>query len=139
MKRKIGPRVTEATEVYLEGNFKSLSGGAEYIINASPLIAQRAISAIKGKFTEQELIALIKSMEGRKLLPEAAGGQLIEAIMIYDFLAQSQGQDVGIKTESLISKIEKLSYPDRLYFEVWVAAFWWQKDVLIEDYVSQLL
>ena len=130
--KKIGPRVTEGTEKYLKENFKTLSAGAEYILNSAPGVARRFMGIdLRDHFSKSEInllhdasspyfssaSSIIKN--GVVMTPSIAGRHLlgnVEDAISLDNLDEKWSVD----TEELLKKLKSMSTPELFFLEIWI-------------------
>lgn len=138
--KKIGPRVSETTEKFLKTNFKSLSGGAEYCLEAMPAVARKFMGLdFKGRLSREELYLIIDVMNGTMLSPQIAGQHIplnVEDGIALDHLDQKWEVD----GPALVEKLKAMSTPELFFLEIWVQGFWQrlgtEDEIKMEDYVG---
>ena len=75
-KKKISPRIEDQTREYLSTHFSTLNAGAEYVLDGFPMLFNRALYELKGRFTAGELSFLVEAFKETKLSAQLAGQQL---------------------------------------------------------------
>jgi len=66
-KKKISPRVEDQTRDFLSKHFYTINAGAEYVLDGFPMLYNRALYELKGRFTEEELSFLVETFKETKL------------------------------------------------------------------------
>ena len=75
-KKKISPRIEGQSQEFLSKNFNTLNAGAEYVLDGFPMLYNRTLHEMKGRFTNGELSFLVEAFKETKLSPQLAGQQL---------------------------------------------------------------
>jgi len=141
-KKKISPRVEDQTRDYLSKHFSTINAGAEYVLDGFPMLYNRALHEIKGRFTEEELSFLVEAFKDTKLGAQLAGQQL--RIYCDDAMTfKKLDEKWHLERESLLQKIREMPSFQTACLEIWARRHWlrkWSKgEKAMRDYVSALL
>jgi hypothetical protein len=140
-KKTVGPRISEKTATWYETNFATRGTGAEFILEAFPMLYKRALGELNGKFTANELSLLIDTYNSTGIHPSFLGQGL--ELSAHDSMALDHTDEKwNVDRESLLTKIKALSLFDQACLEIWLRAFWesgeWEKDGGLEKWVAQI-
>ena len=141
-KKKISPRVEDQTREYLSKHFSTTNAGAEYILDGFPMLYNRALHEIKGRFTEAELAFLVETFKETKLGAQLAGQQLrvyCEDAMMFKKLDEKW----HIPREEFLQKIREMRSFHAACLEIWARVYWFRKwykgEKALREYVASLL
>ena len=140
-KKKISPRIEDQSREFLSTNFSTLNAGAEYVLDAIPMLYNRALHEIKGHFSDEELSFLVEALKETKLSPQLAGQQF--KIFCDDAMTFRNLDDKWkIKRDVFLKKIEDITSFQMACIEIWAKKFWfakWKKgDKNLREYVKVL-
>src|SRR5687768_2541734 len=79
---KIGPDISDETLETLESMFETKNAGAIYVLEMWPMLYQRALAEIRGRFSNAEAKLILDALNGLLLTPGIAGQHL--AIEVQD-------------------------------------------------------
>jgi len=134
--KRVSPRITEATETWLSETFSSLSGGAEYVLEAAESVYRRFVVDMKKAFSQPELKLIIDAYNGHMLTARFAGQGLslgIQDSIKYDGLDSKW----EIDGDALVGKIQALSLPEKMLMEAWAKGYWEQHPAqTLEQYIA---
>jgi len=134
--KRTSPRISEATESWLSETFSSLSGGAEYILEATAAVYRRTVIDMKDNFSKEELSLLIDIHNGHMLTPGHAGQGVTFGVsdsIRYD----GTDKKWSVDGKSLIEKLNAMSLPEKMFLEIWAKGYWQQHDKIeIEEYIK---
>ena len=140
-KKKISPRIEDDSREFFSTYFNTLNAGAEYVLDGFPMLYNRAIHELRGRFTHEELAFLVEAFKTIKLSPQLAGQQLkifCDDAMMFGKLDERW----GLKKDIFFQKIENIASFQIACLEIWAKKFWfsrWKKgerDLL--EYVKTL-
>ena len=134
----VSPRIDAVTERFLEENFRSKGGGAEYALEAFRTSHRWALAEIQGIFTAGEL-AMVLDISNGVLLTAGICGQHIGA-GVSDSFALYPGmyeRNHGVEKGPMLNKIRKLTHFQRVALEIWASAFW-KTEQDLDEYVKPL-
>ena len=125
-KKKISPRIEGQSQEFLSKNFNTLNAGAEYVLDGFPMLYNRTLHEMKGRFTNGELSFLVEAFKETKLSPQLAGQQLKiycdDAMMFRKLHEKWQ-----IKSDVFLIKIKDLTSFQIGCLEIWAKKFWFAK------------
>lgn len=122
-KHNIGPRIRPGTRTFLVRTFSSVNAGAEYVLETFPTLYRRTLTDLKGRFTRDELLSLLDTVNSLMLTPELAG-QLLAADLSGALVLDGLAERWGIDGPALEEKIGRLSLWQCAVLEVWLKAYW---------------
>ncbi len=141
-KKKISPRIEGQSQEFLSKNFNTLNAGAEYVLDGFPMLYNRTLHEMKGRFTNGELSFLVEAFKETKLSPQLAGQQLkiyCDDAMLFRKLHVKW----KIKSDVFLKKIEDITSFQIACLEIWAKKFWfakWKKgDKGLSEYVKLLI
>jgi hypothetical protein len=130
--KKITPRISEQTAEWIPANFANMNAGAEYILEAFPVLYRRTLEEIKGVLTKSELMVMIDVFNGHALTPRMSGQELWWSVsegIKYDSLDQKW----DIKKEDMQKKMEGLTTFQCACLEIWANGFWYAEKGIEEN------
>ena len=136
----LGPRVSGITEQFLSTSFSYRHGGAEYVLEAFPVLYRRALAEIRGRFSTGELSLIVDVSNASLLTPGMAGQHLIPQVedgISLDGLDRKWGVDGA----PFLARLRELTSFQAAALEVWGRAFWEgqpEKRGALEKYVQAL-
>ncbi len=140
-KKKISPRIEGQGQEFLSKNFNTLNAGAEYVLDAFPMLYNRTLHEMKGRFTGAELSFLVDAFKETKLSPQLAGQQLkiyCDDAMMYRKLHEKW----KIKGDAFLKKIENTTSFQTACLEIWAKKYWFGKWIKrgksLQEYVQLL-
>jgi hypothetical protein len=119
---KIGPRISDATAAWLEGNFQSRNAGAQYVLGAFPELCRVTLRELKGRFSPGELSLMIDALQGTLPTPQLAGQHLEASIVDAIELDKLDGK-WSVRRASIMGKIMDLTLLERCCLEIWCCSF----------------
>jgi outer membrane scaffolding protein for murein synthesis (MipA/OmpV family) len=140
-KSNIGPRISIGAKGFYKERFSSLNAGAEYALEAFPVLYRRTLADLAGRFTAGELSVMLDVANGLALTPGIAGQHLVMECV--DAMALD-GLDSKwrVVTKDFLEKLQALSLFQCACLEVWARAYWesdyYQKDNSLAEYVKPL-
>jgi hypothetical protein len=141
-KKKISPRIEDQTREYLTTHFSTLNAGAEYVLDGFPMLFNRALFELKGRFTRDELCFLVEAFKETKLSAQLAGRQL--KIYCDDAMRfRNLDRKWPVERETFFQKVEEMPSFQTSCLEIWARMYWFRKwkkgEKALKDYVSDLL
>lgn len=141
-KKNIGPRISDGSGEYLEKYFQSLNFGAQFVLEAWPVLHLFALKEMRGVFSPGELKLIIDVHNG--FMPTAQiTGQGILAQVMDGCELDRLGAKWDVDQKEIAKKIAYLKTFQRHALEIWAYAFWYggngdsTKD--LEEYIKALL
>jgi hypothetical protein len=136
--KKIGPLISETTDKFLLGAFRTRNAGATYIMEMTPALYAREIHSLKGLFTIPELCLIVDAFEGASssLVPRSAGQNLCLRVkdgIELDHLDRKWKTPFAVSPGgpepplAIFEKIKGLSAFSKACLEIWASAFWERK------------
>lgn len=117
-------RTSETVEGLLQSVFATKTKGAATVLDAWQYLRKNTLNELKGKFTEQELYALIDAHNGLIFEPKFARAELIK-IEIEDTIKYSQfSQNWDFNEDEFFAKIESLSSAQAYFLLEEIQRFW---------------
>ena len=140
-KKKISPRIEGQSQEFLSKNFNTLNAGAEYVLDGFPMLYNRTLHEMKGRFGNGELSFLVEAFKETKLSPQLAGQQL--KIYCDDaMMFRKLNEKWKIKSDVFLKKIEDMTSFQIACLEIWAKKFWfakWKKgEKSLREYVKLL-
>jgi hypothetical protein len=141
-KKKISPRVEDQTRDYLSKHFSTINAGAEYVLDGFPMLYNRALHEIKGRFTEEELSFLVEAFKDTKLGAQLAGQQL--RVYCDDAMTfRKLDEKWHLERDGLLQKIREMPSFQTACLEIWARTYWFRKwnkgEKAMREYVAALL
>lgn len=139
-KKSVTPRLDETAAEWYKQWFEYPHNGYSLALEAFPVLIQRALIEVKGKFDRGELMLFLDVLNGLFLSGGLMGQQL--------FLLVADGCNIyrlnekwGVDEHIVCEKIRGLTSFQKAAIEVWGVAFWnaEEKERDIEEYVGKLL
>ena len=125
-KKKISPRIEDDSREFMSTYFNTLNAGAEYVLDAFPMLYNRAIHEMRGRFSDEELAFLVEAFKPVKLSPQLAGQQLkifCDDAMMFGKLDERW----RIKRDIFFQKIENITSFQIACLEIWAKKFWFSR------------
>ena len=72
----VGPRLSDEAAKWYESNFDTRGGGAEFILEAFPILYKRTLGELRGKFSAGEISLLIDTFNSTMITPRLLGQSL---------------------------------------------------------------
>ena len=122
-KKKISPRIEGQCQDFLSKHFNTLNAGAEYVLDGYPMLYNRTLFELKGKFSNSELSFLVEAIKETKLSPQLAGQQLkiyCDDAMLFHQLHEKW----HIERTQLLEKIDGTSAFQTACLEIWAKKYW---------------
>ena len=141
-KKKISPRIEGQSQEFLSKNFNTLNAGAEYVLDGFPMLYNRTLHEMKGRFTSGELSFLVEAFKETKLSPQLAGQQLkiyCDDAMMFRKLHEKW----KIRGDAFLKKIEDTTSFQTACLEIWAKKYWFGKwkmgKISLREYVNLLI
>ena len=140
-KKKTSPRIEDQSREFLSTNFSTLNAGAEYVLDGFPMLYNRALHEMRGRFSSAELSFLVEAFKETKLSPQLAGQQF--KIFCDDAITfRKLDEKWKIKSDVFLKKIEDITSFQMACLEIWAKKFWfakWMKgNKSLREYVKTL-
>ncbi len=142
VKENVGPRIDPKAKEFYDRMFQTVNGGATYILEAYPILYEKTLQEIKGKFNREDLMVMVDVFNGHAMTNKMAGEELWWSVaegIKYDALDTKWGVD----KDTLLYKIQLLTIFQKAVLEIWANSFWYggdpNKKQDLEAYVGQLL
>lgn len=143
MPKIISPRIAPVVEDWLTENFKTRTGGAEYVLEAFYSLYRRTMHELKGRFADGELKLMLDVFNSTALTPGIAGQQLL--ISCVDGMELDNMDDKwDVDRASLTGKLQALSLFEAACLEIWANGFWYAEDtgnfdLDVEKYIKPVI
>ena len=121
---KLAPRIWTRSADWYKHSFSSLNAGCEYTLEAIPTLYKQTVEReLKGRFSQNELMLIMDSENGRILTPAFAGQGIV--IQVQDSIALDQlDKKWEIDGKVLVNKLAELTIFQAACLEIWAEAFW---------------
>ena len=130
MPKKITARLTDSTEQFYARNFRNKTGGAEFVLDAFPVLYKRALADLRGKFSPGEISLMLDAFNSTFVDPRQLG-QHLELCASDSMALERTDEKWGVDPPVFIAKIRGLTFFERACLEIFVRAFWesgeWEK------------
>lgn len=137
---RINPRIDDHIRETLAGLFKTPNAGAEWALEWAATIIPRTLHALRGRFREGELLAMLDMHNGHWLTPAMCGpGHL--AAMVQDSAPDGLPATYGYDTADLVARVSALTPTEAAALAVWACAYWTAghyETVSAQDYAGRL-
>lgn len=120
---RITPRIDDHIRATLAGLFKTPNAGAEWALEWTAIIIPRTLHALRGRFREGELLALLAMHNGHWLMPGMCGPDHL-ALMVRDSEPDGLPQAYGYDTADLVARLSALTPTEAAALAVWACAYW---------------
>ena len=108
-KVQIGPRISPETMEFYKSNFKNVSMGTAHILDVFPVMYKTALFALKGKFTQAELLLLLDiSKEGH---------------INFNNVVDSNRKDPA-DSDKVKKKLDQITPFQYAVLGIWASAYW---------------
>jgi hypothetical protein len=122
-KQKIGLRLDPATTKFLESTFPGQYQGGNLVLDAFPILFNRTIQEMTGKFTKNELSFILDLSNGSiptaQILGQSLGRSVLDAAQM-----EKLDKKWEVDASQLAKKISKLSAFQAACLELWAYSFW---------------
>ncbi len=137
-RKAISPRISCATREWLIEMFSSPTAGAEWTLEWSASVLDRALYGLTGRFQKAELSALIDmyNPHSHHLTPRTSEPDYL-ALMVRDFESDGLAEKWGYKTTDLVSKVAALTILEAAALALWACAYW-TTGYSLDKYVGEL-
>jgi hypothetical protein len=122
-KQKIGLRLDPATTKFLESTFPGMYQGGNLVLDAFPILFNRTIQEMNGKFTKNELSFILDLSNGSiptaQILGQTLGRSVLDAAQM-----EKLDKKWEVDASQLAKKIKKLTAFQAACLELWAYGFW---------------
>ena len=109
---------------FIVNHFETNSRGAQYVLEAMPVLYQFALRELKGKFLYDELSLILDVFNGASIDPQYAGQTLIprcEERITLDNLDKKW----RVNRKQFLNALSSLSFFQRAALEIWANGYWY--------------
>lgn len=118
-KVSVGPKIEKKTYAELRELFGNANAGVTWTAEAIPHLYKRALSEIRGRFTEHELKLMIEALNGTILTPMLASQHLL--LGVHDSIEMSRlDKKWEVDRVEVLGKITALTSFQRAMLEIWI-------------------
>ena len=135
---KITPRILDTTEKWLSENFATKHAGAEFVLDAFPVLYRRGLADLRGQFSAPELSLLLDVFNGLYFLTPGLLGEHLVAPATYGIRLEGLAEKWGVEKDSFLARLDSLSFFERACLEIWLRAFWESGTEDHEQWVEKL-
>jgi hypothetical protein len=137
--KTVSPRISESSHAFYATLTGTTNAGAQYVLDAFPMLYMYTLNSLKGQFERRELMLIIDANNDFTLQPGLAG-QHMKLQVANGISLRHLDEEHQIDGTELIAKIEGLDRFEVACLELWVKAYWVQDDRgEVSGYVRQLL
>ena len=137
----VGPRLSDEAAKWYESNFDTRGGGAEFILEAFPILYKRTLGELRGKFSAGEISLLIDTFNSTMITPRLLG-QSLELCADDSMRLDRTDEKWSVAPSAFLAKLRALTHFERSCLEIFVRAFWesgeWEKPSGLEDWAAQI-
>jgi len=134
---KITPRILDTTEKWLSENFSSKHSGAEFVLDAFPVLYRRGLADLRGQFSGPELSLLLDAFNGLYLTPGLLG-QHVVASATDGIRLEGLAEKWGVNADQFLIRLDSLSFFEKACLEIWLRAFWESDENHLSRWVEKL-
>lgn len=138
-RKSTSPMIDDKCADFYKMTWGSVNAGTTYVLDAFPALYKRTLEDLKGRFSREELLLMIDVNNGLWLTPRIAG-QHMDAQVSDGIALDHLDEKWEIDGDVLNKKVADLSIFEAACLEIWIMAFWEQKEhENIEAYVAELV